>query len=67
MVRHEQTSIVAFAWLETKKAFCSKIGKVEETHFSTWVTSCLLFNTIFMVGLVGSEGHQSYPLITTKI
>ena len=67
MVRQEQTAIGVSTQPETRKAFCSKIEKMVERHFSTWVILFLLFNLIFMVGLVGSEAHQSYPLITTKI
>ena len=67
MVIHEQTAIGVSTWPETKKAFYSKIEKMVEKCFSTWVTFFLLFNPIFMVGLVGSEDHQSYPLIKGKI
>ena len=67
MVRHEQTAIGVSTQPETRKALCSKIEKMVEKRFSSWVTFCLLFNPIFMVGLVGSEDHQSYPLIKGKI
>ena len=67
MVRHEQSTISVSPQLETRKEFYSKIEKMVEKCFHSWVTFCFLFNPIFMDEIVGSDSHQSDPLIKQKL